>query len=221
MATILVDYENVYNSDGLKGVEYLNDADTLCIFFNSNTCGKIRCDYMEIIEKSGCSFRTYKLVKKGKNALDFYIASECGALRQSGEKQIAIVSKDKGFSAVSDFFRIKEGVEEPGIVTASNIEKALIHLSDDGNADRRKILQHNMKMLDLETSQARIEERMRLRKKLKEALIDTGYEFMYDRILSYIEDNRESTPKVLYTGALHQFGREDGMRIYRILKNVA
>ena len=60
-----------------------------------------------------------------------------------------------------------------------------------------------------------------MQEKLKDALIDTGYEFMYDRILNYIEDNKDATPKVLYTGALHRFGREDGMRIYRILKNVA
>lgn len=31
MATILVDYENVSTTDGLKGVEYLNEKDTLII----------------------------------------------------------------------------------------------------------------------------------------------------------------------------------------------
>ena len=140
MATVLVDYENVYAANGLKGVEYLNDTDTLCIFY-SHSCAKIRCDYMEIIEKSGCVFRTYKLVKAGKNALDFYIASECGALSQSGETQIAIVSNDKGFAAVSDFFKIKEDKEEIKIVTAPNIEMALIFFSDAENANRRRVIQ--------------------------------------------------------------------------------
>ena len=94
MAAILVDYENVYASNGLKGVEYLRDTDTLYIFY-SQCCGKIRYDHMEAIESSGCDFRTYKLVKTGKNALDFYIASECGAICQKGETQIAIISNDK------------------------------------------------------------------------------------------------------------------------------
>ena len=219
MATILVDYENVYAANGLKGVEYLNASDTLYIFYSQN-CGKIRCDYMEAIEKTGCAFKTYKLVKAGKNALDFYIASECGSLSQKGETQIAIVSNDKGFSAVSDFFRIKENAEATTVVTASNIEAALIALNDTNDAERRKTLQQKTKMLDLAASQAKMEERRRFREKLKEALTDTGYEHMYLKILSYIEENRESTPKVLYTGSLHQFGRADGVQIYQILKKV-
>ena len=55
MATILVDYENVSTTDGLKGVEHI-----------------------DMIEKSQCKFKTYKLAKTGKNALDFYIAVACG-----------------------------------------------------------------------------------------------------------------------------------------------
>ena len=79
MATILVDYENVSTSDGLKGVEYLNEKDTLILFY-SQCCEKIRAEYIDMIEKSQCEFRTYKLARTGKNALDFYIAVECGIL---------------------------------------------------------------------------------------------------------------------------------------------
>ncbi len=39
MATILIDYENVSATDGLKGVEYLNESDTLVIFY-SQCCVK-------------------------------------------------------------------------------------------------------------------------------------------------------------------------------------
>ena len=42
MATILVDYENVSTTDGLKGVEYLSENDTLIIFY-SQCCEKVRC----------------------------------------------------------------------------------------------------------------------------------------------------------------------------------
>ena len=34
VAAILVDYENVSATDGLKGVEYLNGNDTLIIFYS-------------------------------------------------------------------------------------------------------------------------------------------------------------------------------------------
>lgn len=86
MATILVDYENISTTDGLKGVEYLNENDTLIIFY-SQCCEKIRAEYINMIEKSQCEFKTYKLVKAGKNALDFYIAVECGILGVQGENK--------------------------------------------------------------------------------------------------------------------------------------
>ena len=53
MAGILVDYENVNGSNGLKGADALCADDTLIIFY-SNCCGKIRCDYLQDIKDSGC-----------------------------------------------------------------------------------------------------------------------------------------------------------------------
>lgn len=71
-----------------------------------------------MIERSGCEFKTYKLARTGKNSLDFNIGVECGVLGSRGEKQINIISKDKGFGAVSDFLRIQtelDGVTVCGI----------------------------------------------------------------------------------------------------------
>lgn len=49
------------------------------------------------IKESGCEFRVIKLKGTGKNALDFYIAAECGIISERGENEIAIISNDKGF----------------------------------------------------------------------------------------------------------------------------
>ena len=57
VAAILVDYENVSATDGLKGVEYLNGNDTLIIFY-SQCCEKIRAEYIDMIERRHCEFRT-------------------------------------------------------------------------------------------------------------------------------------------------------------------
>lgn len=92
LATILVDYENVCISDGLKGVEYLNEKDTLIIFY-SQCCEKIRAEYIDMIEKSQCEFKIYKLAQTGKNALDFYIAAECGCLSASANKRTQGICK--------------------------------------------------------------------------------------------------------------------------------
>ena len=53
-------------------------------FFYSGCCGKIRYDYMQEIKCSGCRFKVVKLKEAGKNALDFYIVSECGVLSERG-----------------------------------------------------------------------------------------------------------------------------------------
>lgn len=74
MAAILVDYENVFVSNGLKGVDALSEDDTLIIFY-SDSCRKIRREFMQSINNSGCEFRILKLKNSGKNALDFYIAT--------------------------------------------------------------------------------------------------------------------------------------------------
>ena len=100
MAVILVDYENVRN---LKGVDLLNSEDTFVIFY-SNNCKRIKKEYLEPILKSQCNFRTVKLKKTGRNALDFYIAAECGLLAERGVKEIGILSQDKGYNATIDFF---------------------------------------------------------------------------------------------------------------------
>ena len=47
------------------------------------------------IKESGCEFRVIKLKGTGKNALDFYIAAECGIISERGENEIAIISNDK------------------------------------------------------------------------------------------------------------------------------
>ena len=65
MPTILVDYENVNGSNGLKGVDVLNGNDTLIIFY-SGCCEKIRYDYMQEIKESGCEFRVVKLKYNGR-----------------------------------------------------------------------------------------------------------------------------------------------------------
>lgn len=218
MPTILVDYENVNGSNGLKGTDVLCSDDTLIIFY-SGCCGKIRYDYMQEIKESDCKFRVIKLKGTGKNALDFYIAAECGIISERGEKQIAIISNDKGFQAVIDFFSIDQNTKKVQIVKAGNIENALILLHAPEDAERRKILQNRRVLLDLATESARIEERNKVKKELKDVLNGTEYEEKSAEIIDFISAKGKQGKKAVYTGALHRFGREDGRAIYQLLKN--
>lgn len=219
MATILVDYENVCTTDGLKGTEYLNENDTLIIFY-SQCCEKIRAEYIDMIEKSKCGFKTYKLAKTGKNALDFYIAVECGYLSASGVEQVCIVSRDKGFSAITDFFRIKSENENVTVHVAPNIEKALLSLNASEDVARRRLINEKSRALNIDSEQARIKEHREFVNKIIKTFEGTEYEKETDNILRFIEKQDAKTPRILYTGSLHEFGREDGRAIYQMLKQV-
>lgn len=219
MATILVDYENVSTTDGLKGVEYLNENDTLIIFY-SQCCEKIRAEYIEMIEKSQCEFKTYKLARTGKNALDFYIAVECGILGVQGEKQISIISKDKGFGAVLDFFQIQEELGGAKVRVASNVENALVALSEAEDEARKKVIKEKTKSLSIDAELARITEHREFVERITKAFEGTEYEKQTDKIVRFIEGRDAKTPRVLYTGSMHEFGRADGRAIYQVLKQV-
>ena len=171
MATILVDYENVVGTNGLKGVDALQKEDAFIIFYSS-CCGKIRSEYMQEIKNSGCEFRIIKLKGTGKNALDFYIATECGIASEKGEKQLAIISNDKGYQAVMDFFEVRKETQEIQIVRAGNVETTLTMLEIAEKADRKEKLLNRMEMVELETEYAKWEkkERRQERKTTKKAI---------------------------------------------------
>ncbi len=219
MATILVDYENVATTDGLKGAEYLHENDTLVIFY-SQSCEKIRAEYIEMIEQSKCEFKAYKLLKTGKNALDFYIATESGCLSASGERKIIIISRDKGFSAIADFFRVKCENSNIAVHVAPNIEKALLLLNAPEDAERKKLIKEKSRTLNIDSEQARIKEHREFVNKIIKTFEGTEYEKRTDNILNFIEKQDTKTPRTLYTGSLHEFGREDGRAIYQMLKQV-
>lgn len=214
MAAILVDYENVNGSNGLKGADALC-ADDILIIFYSNCCGKIRYDYLQDIKDSGCEFRVVKLKGSGKNALDFYIAAECGIISERGEKQIGIISNDKGFQAVIDFFCVNTDAAKPQIVKAGNIET----VNSDRDIWRRKMLQNRMSTLDLAVECARIDERNKMRKELSGILEGTEYEERTAEIIDFVESKKLQGKKELYTGSLHSFGKKDGRVIYHLIKN--
>ena len=55
--------------------------------------------------------------------------------------------------------------------------------------------------------------------KIVKAFEGTVYEKKIDTIAKLIEKRDVKDSRFLYTGSLHEFGREDGRAIYRILKN--
>ncbi len=175
---------------------------------------------MRLIVRSECQFKVIKLVNSRANALDFYITTECGALIQSGETQIAVISGDKGFYSVADYLGIRPEAEKVRMVITPTIEQGLMNLNAKDDYERRRLVVESMQQLDLGVEAARLEERNAFRNAIINAFEGTRYQERSGEILDYIEHNREKTGRALYTNTLHSFGRVSGTEIYRILKRV-
>ena len=105
---ILVDFENTHVS-GLDGYEYLNDTDTLVMYYSDENSAVTK-GMVDDLKKHNVHVSLVKLLKQHSNALDMYIASTTGMFLETGEK-ICIVSKDKGYAAVRDFWHSLRGAE--------------------------------------------------------------------------------------------------------------
>ena len=215
MAVILVDYENVRN---LKGVDLLSSEDTFVIFY-SNNCKRIKKEYLEAILKSQCNFRTVKLKRGGKNALDFYIAAECGSLAEKGIKEIGILSADKGYRAVTDFFTVKTGTKKIKVFNEKTLENLFLKFSGKGDKARKLIINARCYMYDLDIESAKLEERNRILNELKSLLANTNFESKACEIIDFLTASEAHSKKELYTTSLHSFGKKDGTEIYNFLKD--
>lgn len=99
----LVDYENV-NLYGMTGIEKLTAEDRVVVFLG-NTMGAIPFEWHIRISDAPAKVKYIKCGKVCKNYLDFQLATYCGYLMSGLESgKVFIVSKDKGFDSVVDFW---------------------------------------------------------------------------------------------------------------------
>lgn len=155
MAQILVDFENVIccgvTTQCFTGINYLNENDTLYLFYSSN-CPKIRAEYFKMIKNSGCQFKLCKLVNTGKNALDFYIVTEIGRLIEQGEKSIAVISNDNGYKAVIEYVAQNPEIEnDVTIVLSCSIESTLGKFKTKEDKERWSQISKEKELIDLDS----------------------------------------------------------------------
>lgn len=210
----LVDYENV-KEDGLNGCNCLDSGDKLIIFY-SHACEAITQRNWEMILTSGCIFEMYKLYKSGKNALDFYIASSLGELVGKGYKGIiCIVSRDKGFSAIRDYWNECSKCKNIRVILSPDIESGIVGANE--STERHRRLVYERKRLNLDVQYGAYQERMRVRGILHSIFDGTEYEGMINKIQDILE-NKDKTLKILYINSIHLFGKKKGIGIYHKLK---
>lgn len=209
----LIDYENVSYA-GLEGTELLESTDRVSFFFG-NTCSKIINYRMNDIEKSGCGFEICKLKNARKNALDFYIASKVGEIfAVDKEAKVAIISADKGFQSVIDYWKPRLPVANQLIRTTS-IAKAIQCINGEGI--RKKIVNDRMMILELQEEYIKYEERRKIVKSISDVLANTEYEHLIPQVADIVK--RAGSRRVLYLNSLKFFGKKTGTDVYRYIKN--
>lgn len=210
----LIDYENVREA-GLDGVEYLHDADILTIFF-STVCKNISRRMMDYIWQSGCEFHACKLKNTGKNALDFYIATCVGELFGAGfSGKVIIVSRDKGYGAVRDYW-VEHGISSARILRSPSVRTGIV--SSNENSLRQKRIAAESAQVSIENEHVRYQERQSMKRRLETIFRGTEYEEKLVKICELAE--AEQKPKDLYIGSLKRFGKTDGTKIYRYLRQI-
>ncbi len=208
----ILDYENV-NYNGLEGTEYLEEGDTVSIFYGPKT-NQILTYRVKDIENARCNFEICKLKNVGKNGLDFYIASKVGEIYATDrEAKVAIISADKGFQAVLDYWRPRlEHFNQ--FVKAKSIAKAILGIY--GEDVRKKIVNANMSTIDLQNVYAKYKERNRIIKEITDAFEGTDYERFIEPIVDMVLSSER--PKILYINSLKSFGKKNGVEVYRRIK---
>ena len=104
MSIYLVDFENV-TSEGLSGVSRLSEEDKVILFY-STKANKISMPIHVEMSKSLASFEYKEVLVGGKNALDYQLSTYLGYLiGQKEDTNYYIVSKDKGYEYLSDFWK--------------------------------------------------------------------------------------------------------------------
>ena len=216
MSVILVDYENTGHL-GLNGVEYLKEEDILVVFYSDPNI-RTRRENLILIEESGCVFRTCKLIRAGKNYLDRYIDVAVGEYYQKGEREIAIISKDKGYQAVMDYFSAM-GVDTLRIVRSKDIESALCNFVDsEVDKERRDLISFRRTQVNIEEYSIRMDERNAIIAGIKEELSKSPYWYRTKDVCEFATNQTFPGRKAMYTNALKSFGREEGIVIYNILR---
>lgn len=127
MAVYLIDFENV-TSAGISGIQRLSKEDKVYIFYTVNASNMSFTAHMNLLS-SPAEVIYYNVTSGGKNALDFQLASFLGYLISRGEdKDFYIISNDKGYDHVKNFWERSGIAEGVTIHSSPSINRSLIPL---------------------------------------------------------------------------------------------
>lgn len=142
MAIYLIDYENTKNLSGISNLS----ADDCVVIFYSNKANSLSFDAHKEIMLSNAKVE-YKFVDVGsQNALDFQLSSYLGYIikqNETTECKMCIISKDKGFSHVSSFWKKEKSIDIQILCDLTGEEQSLVPENSKPNCDIESILRQS------------------------------------------------------------------------------
>ena len=214
---ILVDYENLHYK-GLFGTKFLNAGDNLEIYY-SDSCRKIPSYYMDDIVNSGCKFDIIPILKKRKNAADFYIVSRAAEILSTDEESnVLIVSGDMGFRAALDYWQRKLNPANR-LMLKENIAEGIISSAEPQG--RKQQIQDYIAVYPLEQCKQKCEDRDRRTQiidGIHDRYMNTEFESCIPQIISIMDYS--SQKKDMYLGCMKEFGKDKGLEVYRHMKEL-
>lgn len=134
MKIYLVDFENV-KSKGLTGIDSLDENDKVIIFYSENS-DTISFEMHQKVLLSRAQIQYLKVNVGGKNALDFQLATLLGYLVGRDEySHIFVISNDKGFDFLHDFWQAKFEPTPDCIVYRTRTITAAVNFAQAGKTD--------------------------------------------------------------------------------------
>lgn len=240
MAIYLVDFENVH-SEGLKGIDHLEETDKVYLFYSPNADSITFETHFKLI-RSKANIEMFEAKRTGKNAIDFHLSTFLGyLLATDAEETFFVVSKDNGFQYAFDFWRSYSKSQKPKLFYAYSIERGLNLLRkseleqepqselepvqpDDQEpsapeqectlqaCEPEPVESQEQKIPDEQKSENNDPRREAIRAKLDEDLNDGEL----DKLICYLDNCK--TLQDLYRSIIREFGQSRGLVVYRAVK---
>lgn len=191
----LIDYENVHDN-GFRGAEQLSGKEHIHIFSSANAPN------IKINSLTGLNGKLrFHKVPAGKESLDRCLVSYLGYLIHKNKEKKAIyiiVSQDRGYDRVINWWKEAKDV----VIGRRNCFEIKVE-------EKQKVVPANKKMrIAIDVQQA-----------LAKAKVENHF---VNGVASVVAKNfdAKNRKQVIYWTLLSKYGREDGLRLYNMIKHL-
>lgn len=130
------------------------------------------------------------------------------------KEKVAIISADKGFQSVIDYWAPRLFMSNQ-LIRATSIAKAIQGIYGEGL--RKKNVNDRMMVLDLQEEFIKYEERRKIVDSINTLLSNTEHQHLILQVADMVRGAKSR--KVLYINSLKTFGKKAGTDVYRHIKD--